>query len=96
MAEEAPVSIRRIDPPELGVPPGYSQVVKVRGGRILLIAGQAALDRKKAALNAHQKKPAEVPTLGFRPPTNRSLGEGNERSRWPRIPGRTWTDDDPR
>jgi enamine deaminase RidA (YjgF/YER057c/UK114 family) len=31
--------------PELGVPPGYSQVVEVRGGRIIFIAGQTARDR---------------------------------------------------
>ena len=45
MTEDASVSIRRINPPELGVPPGYSQVVEVRGGRIFFIAGQTALDR---------------------------------------------------
>ena len=45
MTEDALVSIRRINPPELGVPPGYSQVVEVRGGRIIFIAGQTALDR---------------------------------------------------
>jgi|SRR5262245_11562384 len=44
MTEETLVSIRRINPPELGVPPGYSQVVEVRGGRIIFIAGQTALD----------------------------------------------------
>jgi enamine deaminase RidA (YjgF/YER057c/UK114 family) len=37
--------IRRINPPELGAPPGYSQVVEVRAGRIIFIAGQTALDR---------------------------------------------------
>ena len=46
MTEEALVSIRRINPPELGVPPGYSQVVEVRGGRIIFIAGQTALNRE--------------------------------------------------
>jgi enamine deaminase RidA (YjgF/YER057c/UK114 family) len=45
MTEEAFVSIRRINPPELGVSPSYSQVVEVRGGRIIFIAGQTALDR---------------------------------------------------
>ena len=45
MTKEASISIRRINPPELGVPPGYSQVVEVRGGRIIFIAGQTALDR---------------------------------------------------
>jgi len=38
-------SIRRINPPELGTPPGYSQVVEVRAGRLIVIAGQTALDR---------------------------------------------------
>ena len=38
-------SIRRINPPELGAPPGYSQVVEIRAGRLVLIAGQTALDR---------------------------------------------------
>src|SRR5437879_3882623 len=37
--------IRRINPPELGSPPGYSQIVEVTAGRILFIAGQTALDR---------------------------------------------------
>ena len=38
-------SIARINPPELGTPPGYSQIVEVSAGRIIFIAGQAALDR---------------------------------------------------
>jgi enamine deaminase RidA (YjgF/YER057c/UK114 family) len=38
-------AIRRINPPELGTPPGYSQVVEVSAGRIIFIAGQTALDR---------------------------------------------------
>jgi enamine deaminase RidA (YjgF/YER057c/UK114 family) len=38
-------SIRRINPPELGAPPGYSQVVEIRAGRLVVIAGQTALDR---------------------------------------------------
>ena len=37
--------IRRINPPELGSPPGYSQIVDVRASRIVFIAGQTALDR---------------------------------------------------
>jgi enamine deaminase RidA (YjgF/YER057c/UK114 family) len=43
MADTSP--IRRINPPELGAPPGYSQVVDVRASRIIFIAGQTALDR---------------------------------------------------
>jgi enamine deaminase RidA (YjgF/YER057c/UK114 family) len=37
--------IRRINPPELGAPPGYSQVVDISARRIVFIAGQTALDR---------------------------------------------------
>jgi enamine deaminase RidA (YjgF/YER057c/UK114 family) len=37
--------IRRINPPELGTPPGYSQIVEVSAGRVIFIAGQTALDR---------------------------------------------------
>ena len=39
-------SIKRINPPELGSPPGYSQIVEVRAGRLIFIAGQTALDRE--------------------------------------------------
>jgi enamine deaminase RidA (YjgF/YER057c/UK114 family) len=41
-------AIRRVNPPDLGPPPGYSQVVEVRASRILFIAGQTALDRNGA------------------------------------------------
>jgi enamine deaminase RidA (YjgF/YER057c/UK114 family) len=44
MTTDAAVAIRRINPPELGTPPGYSQVVEVRAGRIVFIAGQTALN----------------------------------------------------
>jgi enamine deaminase RidA (YjgF/YER057c/UK114 family) len=37
-------SITRINPPELGAPPGYSQIVEVSANRIIFIAGQTALD----------------------------------------------------
>jgi enamine deaminase RidA (YjgF/YER057c/UK114 family) len=37
--------ITRINPPELGTPPGNSQIVEVTAGRIIFIAGQTALDR---------------------------------------------------
>jgi enamine deaminase RidA (YjgF/YER057c/UK114 family) len=43
MIDEA--TITRINPPELGTPPGYSQVVEVTASRIIFIAGQTALDR---------------------------------------------------
>jgi enamine deaminase RidA (YjgF/YER057c/UK114 family) len=45
MVNERTPSITRIDPPELGTPPGYSQVVDVSVGRIIFIAGQTAVDR---------------------------------------------------
>ncbi len=44
MTREAPPSIVRINPPELGTPPGYSQIVDVTAGRIIFISGQTALD----------------------------------------------------
>jgi len=48
MADSQTPSIRRLNPPELGAPPGYSQVVEVRASRIIFIAGQTALDRHGA------------------------------------------------
>jgi enamine deaminase RidA (YjgF/YER057c/UK114 family) len=45
MTRETPSSIRRINPPELGAPPGYSQIVDVSASRLVFIAGQTALDR---------------------------------------------------
>lgn len=44
MTRDATPSIVRINPPELGTPPGYSQVVDVSAGRIIFIAGQTAID----------------------------------------------------
>jgi enamine deaminase RidA (YjgF/YER057c/UK114 family) len=44
MTSDTPASITRINPPELGTPPGYSQVVDVSASRIIFIAGQTALD----------------------------------------------------
>jgi enamine deaminase RidA (YjgF/YER057c/UK114 family) len=45
MTDSQVETFRRINPPELGAPPGYSQVVDVRSSRIIFIAGQTALDR---------------------------------------------------
>jgi enamine deaminase RidA (YjgF/YER057c/UK114 family) len=45
MTDVTTAPIRRVNPPELGAPPGYSQVVDVRASRLIFIAGQAALDR---------------------------------------------------
>jgi enamine deaminase RidA (YjgF/YER057c/UK114 family) len=45
MTPDTTPSIIRINPPELGTPPGYSQVVEVNATRIIFIAGQTALDR---------------------------------------------------
>jgi len=44
MTRDTQPSIRRINPPELGTPPGYSQIVEVSSGRLVFIAGQTALD----------------------------------------------------
>lgn len=45
MPHDAMPSITRINPPELGISPGYSQIVEVSAGRLIFIAGQTALDR---------------------------------------------------
>ncbi|MBR1193403.1 RidA family protein [Bradyrhizobium sp. AUGA SZCCT0160] len=45
MSTDTTPSIRRINPPELGTPPSYSQIVDVSAGRLVFIAGQTALDR---------------------------------------------------
>ena len=45
MTRDATPSITRINPPELGTPPGYSQIVDVSASRIVFISGQTALDR---------------------------------------------------
>jgi enamine deaminase RidA (YjgF/YER057c/UK114 family) len=44
MTRDTTPSIVRINPPELGIPPGYSQIVEVTAGRIIFISGQTALD----------------------------------------------------
>ncbi|HML08551.1 MAG TPA: RidA family protein [Xanthobacteraceae bacterium] len=49
MAETAH-PIRRINPSELGEPPGYSQIVDVPASRLIFIAGQTALDRNGAVV----------------------------------------------
>jgi len=45
MSNETAAAISHVNPPELGTPPGYSQVVEVRAGRLVFIAGQTAVDR---------------------------------------------------
>jgi enamine deaminase RidA (YjgF/YER057c/UK114 family) len=45
MTHDAPPSIVRSNPPELGTPPGYSQIVDVSASRIIFISGQTALDQ---------------------------------------------------
>ena len=44
MSRDTTIPIRRLNPSDLGPPPGYSQVVEVQAGRIFFIAGQTALD----------------------------------------------------
>jgi enamine deaminase RidA (YjgF/YER057c/UK114 family) len=53
MTRDTTLSIRRINPPELGTPPGYSQVVDVSAGRIVFISGQTALDRNGHVVGKH-------------------------------------------
>jgi enamine deaminase RidA (YjgF/YER057c/UK114 family) len=48
MTADAKAPIRRLNPPALGAPPGYSQVVEVQASRMIFIAGQTALDRDGA------------------------------------------------
>jgi enamine deaminase RidA (YjgF/YER057c/UK114 family) len=45
MTENPAPSIVRSNPPELGTPPGYSQIVDIAANRIIFISGQTALDR---------------------------------------------------
>jgi enamine deaminase RidA (YjgF/YER057c/UK114 family) len=45
MTENATPSIVRSNPPELGTPPGYSQIVDISASRIIFISGQTALDQ---------------------------------------------------
>ncbi|HUB16463.1 MAG TPA: RidA family protein [Acetobacteraceae bacterium] len=45
MSDDTPVTIKRLNPSELGTPPGFSQIVDVQARRIIFIAGQTALDR---------------------------------------------------
>lgn len=44
MTDENAGRIRRVNPRELSIPPGYSQIVDVRTSRIIFIAGQTAVD----------------------------------------------------
>jgi enamine deaminase RidA (YjgF/YER057c/UK114 family) len=37
-------TIRRLDPPELGPPPSYTQVVEATGKKLIFISGQTAFD----------------------------------------------------
>jgi len=53
MTRDATASIVRINPPELGTPPGYSQVVEISAGRLIFISGQTALDRDGNLVGKH-------------------------------------------
>ena len=44
MTGDTTPTITRLNPPELGMPPGYSQIVEVTARRMIFIAGQTALD----------------------------------------------------
>jgi enamine deaminase RidA (YjgF/YER057c/UK114 family) len=45
MMDKVTPSIIRVNPPELGTPPGYAQIVEVSARRMVFVAGQTALDR---------------------------------------------------
>ena len=45
MANNPAPQIKRINPAELGTPPGYSQIVDVHAAHLVFIAGQTATDR---------------------------------------------------
>ena len=45
MTGDPTIAIKRINPRELGTPPGYSQVVDVSASRLVFIAGQTALNQ---------------------------------------------------
>jgi enamine deaminase RidA (YjgF/YER057c/UK114 family) len=53
MTRDATTSIVRSNPPELGTPPGYSQVVEISPGRIIFISGQTPLDRDGNVVGKH-------------------------------------------
>ena len=44
MTRDTAPAITRTNPPELGAPPGYSQIVEISANRLIFIAGQTALD----------------------------------------------------
>ena len=44
MTGDTTPTITRLNPPELGTPPGSSQIVEVTSRRMIFIAGQTALD----------------------------------------------------
>src|SRR5579872_6314029 len=48
MSDSLKEAIRFINPPELAPPPGYANVVEIRAGRLICIAGQVATDRHGA------------------------------------------------
>lgn len=50
-AQGAP-TVRRINPPTLSTPTGYTHVVEASGGRTLYISGQVALDSTGALVGA--------------------------------------------
>jgi enamine deaminase RidA (YjgF/YER057c/UK114 family) len=60
MTHDTTPSIKRINPSELGTPPGYSQIVEVTAGRIIFIAGQAALDSDGNVVGKNAAQAAQV------------------------------------
>ncbi len=52
MTGDATARIARLNPPELGTPPGYSQVVDVCANQIVFIAGQTSLNQEGELISA--------------------------------------------
>jgi len=53
MADENKADVRYVNPPSLEPPPGYSHVVDVRGGRMIFIAGQAAMNAQGVVIGGN-------------------------------------------
>ena len=64
MTEHATASIRRINPPDLGTPPGFSNVVDVSATRLIFISGQAALEFAYAKGATGRGATVPLPTSG--------------------------------
>lgn len=85
MAEGKAEPIRRLNPPELGTPPGYSQIVDVRASRIIFINFPAQADQvfrnlttALLSVGLHGKQSRETDRLPPRHGSSFSLSGGAE------------------